>query len=239
MTDIQVYDAGSIVEQVIIRGDISKLRPEERAEYYTRLCKSLGLNPLTKPFEYIILNGKMTLYALKGATDQLRRVYGVSITNIRTEIQDDLMIVTATATDKHGRTDVDVGAVMMGNLKGEARANAIMKAITKAKRRVTLSLCGLGMLDESEVETIPNAVPYVEPVEPVRIQAPLDTYIMPSDIHSKDDFFHAVWQAFGYTEKEARAILAEMGRETLTMSIAPELWAILAEHKAAPEPQGA
>lgn len=29
-----------------------------------------------------------------------------------------------------------------------------MKAITKAKRRVTLSICGLGMLDESELETI-------------------------------------------------------------------------------------
>ena len=32
-----------------------------------------------------------------------------------------------------------------------------MKAETKSKRRVTLRLCGLGMLDESEVETIPNA----------------------------------------------------------------------------------
>ena len=32
-----------------------------------------------------------------------------------------------------------------------------MKAETKAKRRVTLSICGLGMLDETEVETIPGA----------------------------------------------------------------------------------
>jgi hypothetical protein len=31
-----------------------------------------------------------------------------------------------------------------------------MKATTKAKRRVTLSMIGLGMLDETEVETIPN-----------------------------------------------------------------------------------
>jgi hypothetical protein len=29
-----------------------------------------------------------------------------------------------------------------------------MKAVTKAKRRVTLSICGLGWLDESEIETI-------------------------------------------------------------------------------------
>jgi hypothetical protein len=32
-----------------------------------------------------------------------------------------------------------------------------MKAITKSKRRVTLSICGLGMLDESEIETIPQS----------------------------------------------------------------------------------
>jgi hypothetical protein len=32
-----------------------------------------------------------------------------------------------------------------------------MKAETKAKRRVTLSLVGLGLLDESELATIPNA----------------------------------------------------------------------------------
>ena len=45
----------------------------------------------------------------------------------------------------------------IGGLKGDALANGLMKAETKAKRRVTLSLCGLGMLDDSEVETIPNA----------------------------------------------------------------------------------
>jgi hypothetical protein len=33
----------------------------------------------------------------------------------------------------------------------------MLKAVTKAKRRVTLSLCGLGMTDESEVDSIPGA----------------------------------------------------------------------------------
>ena len=44
----------------------------------------------------------------------------------------------------------------------------MMKAETKAKRRVTLSICGLGMLDETEVETIPHAYPVPPP-------APADT----------------------------------------------------------------
>ncbi|MDU5950540.1 MAG: hypothetical protein E6Z15_26195, partial [Paenibacillus macerans] len=42
-------------------------------------------------------------------------------------------------------------------LTADELANAIMKAETKAKRRVTLSLSGLGMMDESEIETIEGA----------------------------------------------------------------------------------
>jgi hypothetical protein len=45
-----------------------------------------------------------------------------------------------------------------------------MKAETKGKRRVTLSICGLAMLDELEVETIPDAiktqVPELKPATP-------------------------------------------------------------------------
>jgi hypothetical protein len=61
--------------------------------------------------------------------------------------------------DKHGRTDIARGAVNISGLKGEMLANAMMKAETKAKRRATLSICGLGLLDEVEVETIPGATP--------------------------------------------------------------------------------
>jgi hypothetical protein len=57
---------------------------------------------------------------------------------------------------RDGREDEDYGVVTIGNLKGDAAANMIMKAITKAKRRVTLSISGLGMLDETEIETIPG-----------------------------------------------------------------------------------
>lgn len=154
--DIATIDLTAI-ERVIVAGDLSKLTPEQRWDYYQGVCRSVGLNPFTKPFEYINLNGKLTLYAVKGATDQLRRVYGVSLGKPEMQLEAGLCIVTITATDGRGRTDTDIGAVNIEGLKGEARANAVMKAITKGKRRVTLSLCGLGMLDETEVETIPGA----------------------------------------------------------------------------------
>ena len=157
--------SGSVLESVIIQGDLSKLSPAQRVEYYGRVCESLNLNPFTSPFEYIVLNGKLRLYAKKDATDQLRNLRGVSITGLERSVVGDLYVVVAHARDSAGREDSDMGAVSIAALKGEALANAMLKAVTKAKRRVTLSLCGLGMTDESEVESIPGAY-YPEAIDP-------------------------------------------------------------------------
>lgn len=150
-------EAEQTLASVILNGDLSRLSPKEKVVYYNNFCQSLGLNPLTKPFEYMRLNGKETLYAKKDATEQLRKVNGISIEIKSREIIDDIYIVTASAKNSLGRTDESIGAVSIAGLKGEAKANAIMKAETKSKRRVTLSISGLGLLDENEVETIPNA----------------------------------------------------------------------------------
>ena len=42
-----------VVEKVVIGGDLAGLNAAQRAEYYGAVCRSLGLNPLTKPFEYL------------------------------------------------------------------------------------------------------------------------------------------------------------------------------------------
>jgi hypothetical protein len=143
------------LEKVLIKGDLSSLTQTERLGYMKSVCDATGLNPLTQPFEYITLNGKLQLYAKKSATDQLRKIHGVSILELRAERMEDVYVVTAFARDREERTDAAKGAVTVGNLKGDALANALMKAETKAKRRVTLSICGLGVLDETELETIP------------------------------------------------------------------------------------
>lgn len=156
------------IEQVLLGGDLSKLNPQERLSYYNAVCQSLALNPLTQPFAYIVLNNKLTLYAKKDCTEQLRKVHGVSITKVDPKQIGDLLVVVSEAVDRAGRTDSATGAVAVKNVEGKDRnnnkyvydltgenlANAMMKAETKAKRRVTLSLCGLGMLDETEVDTL-------------------------------------------------------------------------------------
>lgn len=148
-----------VIESVLLGGDLSRLSPEQRIAYYNRVCESLGLNPLTQPFAYIRLNGKEVLYAKKDATEQLRMIHDISIDpkGFAREVIEGVYVVTAPASMPSGRTDVSTGAVPIEGLKGESRANAMMKAETKAKRRVTLSICGLGMLDETEVESISDA----------------------------------------------------------------------------------
>jgi len=156
MEQVQVRPGADILESVIIQGDLSKLTPGQRVEYYNAVCKSLGLNPLTQPFNYLQLNGKLVLYANKTASDQLRKINNVSIEKPEIRFEDDWIIVTVGAHDDQGRTDSDVGVVGKKDMRGDF-GNALMKAVTKAKRRVTLSICGLGWSDETEIETIPGA----------------------------------------------------------------------------------
>ena len=78
------------MEQVVIGGDLSKLSAADRLTYYRNVCESVGLNPLTKPFDYLTLSGRMVLYARKDATDQLRNLRGVSVRIVSRERVEDV-----------------------------------------------------------------------------------------------------------------------------------------------------
>jgi hypothetical protein len=157
-TNLTKTDGLQTIESVLIQGDLSQLSHSDRMSYYSRLCESLGLNPLTQPFAYIRLNGKLKLYALREATEQLRKIHNVSVRiQARELVADSIYVVTAQASLPDGHCDESIGAVSIAGLQGEALANAVMKAETKSKRRVTLSICGLAFLDETEVNSIPKA----------------------------------------------------------------------------------
>lgn len=146
-----------IISDLVIQGDISKMSNENRLKYYMSLCKAYNLSPLTQPFDIITFRGgKTVLYANKTCAEQLRKNYGISIIDVNQTIENDIIVSTVKLQDSTGRIDMEIGAVPCKGLYGDAMANARMKSITKAKRRATLSMCGLGMLDETEIETIPN-----------------------------------------------------------------------------------
>ena len=170
-TELAHSDAGAVIEAVIVKGDLSKLTPEERVKYYSEVCRSQGLNPFTRPFEYLSLQGKTVLYATRGCADQLRRINNISLSILSQRIDGDLFTVHVKAEARDGRIDEDFGVVNIGGTKGVDRANQILKGITKAKRRVTLSICGLGFMDESEVDDI---APRPDP--PQSVVAELDSF---------------------------------------------------------------
>ena len=145
------------LNEVILKGDLRSLSDQDKLIYYKNVCESIGINPLTKPFDYIILNNKQTLYATKNCTDQLRSLHKISIAVKDRKVDNGLLTVVVEAEDSKGRKDSDMGFANVQGLRGEALGNAMLKAVTKAKRRVTLSICGLGgFLDETEVEDLPQ-----------------------------------------------------------------------------------
>jgi hypothetical protein len=150
-------DPVSVIEKLIVNGDLSSLSSEQRITYYRLKCEQIGLDPALQPFAYMQLQGKLTLYATKACTQQLCAKHRISTSVLSREEIGDVLEVTARATLPDGMFADDCGCVSLANKRGDDMANARMKAVTKAKRRAVLALCGLGDLDETEVETIKGA----------------------------------------------------------------------------------
>ena len=161
----------AIQESIVLRGDLSGLNEQQKKNYYLFRCRQVGLDPAAKPFDLLKLNGKEILYANAGATQQLCSIHKLSTQITHRERIDDIYVVSVRVTGADGRVSENQGAVSVGNARGDALANAILKATTKAIRRAVLAHCGLGMMDETEVETIPEArresIVITEDVKPI------------------------------------------------------------------------
>jgi hypothetical protein len=148
---------GETLSKLVLDGDLSKLDPGQKMAYYVYRCKAVGLDPATKPFDIINLQGKVTMYATKECAAQISQRDQLSVMIVDAKpITGDINQVQARVTDAKGRTTDDLGCVNTKGLTGDALCNAMLKATTKAKRRAILSHSGLGMLDETELETIPT-----------------------------------------------------------------------------------
>lgn len=148
---------------LIARGELQSLTPRDRLLYYVKRCEAIGLDPATQPLEFMRLNGKLKLYAKKETAAQLTRLHKLSVMLVRDPEEQKragglFAVAHARVKGPDGRESDDVGLVSLDNQRGEAYANACMKAATKAKRRAVLGHCGLGELDESELEGIRGRV---------------------------------------------------------------------------------
>ncbi len=147
----------TITAKLIFSGDMSGLNPDEKAQYYQGMCKRIGLDPFAQPFQILRIQNRQMLYLTRAGAQQLNRLHSVSHQITARENIMDCYVVTARAYTPDNRQTESIGAVPLKGLQGEALCNAFMKAETKAKRRSTLDLLGLGILDESETSSIPGA----------------------------------------------------------------------------------
>lgn len=258
------YNPEALFESLALKGDLSGLSPQDKVAYYKALCERLRLDPATQPFLPLELNGKVILYASKSATDQLARVWNIDRTITDRQMMTDagVYVVTVRAELPNGRSEDSTGAVAIAvnkqvnnkwgtyPLQGEQLANALMKAETKAKRRAVLSILGLGMLDESEVEAIPESrkrpsefgpartpvsitpkpapVPDVpaDPTDPAQAAAVLEVQTLARELNAIAEPDEPKWTKsliLEYAEhrtQEKAATIAELSTETLRTVIA-------------------
>lgn len=146
-----------VVNKVVLQGDLSGLSTEELVMYYGAVCRNAGFDPVVKPFDVMTLQGKKVLYPNKTASAQLTAMHGCTVNVVdKGAGPNDTYFVHVRVVKKDGSTVDDLGVVSISNLRGDAAANAIMKATTKAKRRAILSAFGIGGNDESETEGMFN-----------------------------------------------------------------------------------
>lgn len=156
--DAMIEEATIAMQRASAAGrDTKALSHDERVATLAALSKALGLNPLVNGVQFLSLSGREVLYVTKQATDQIAARLRLNRETIAgPEVRDfggtKLVFCQVRVTAPDGRSEVATATLPLGDL-----VNAAMKVETKAKRRATLSIAGLGLLTEEEADTIPGA----------------------------------------------------------------------------------
>jgi hypothetical protein len=158
-------DARSALAHYLGTGDLSRLQPEQRAALYLEICRSLAINPRTRPLDWIEFfdpetkGKKLVLYPNKTCTDQLAYLHRIRVRVLEEKTIGTLFKVSVEGTMPDGRTEQNVAYVDLTDaqgqtLRGQRYGNALMKGMTKAKRRLVLGMVGMSVPDD---ETLPRA----------------------------------------------------------------------------------
>lgn len=168
--DSYIEDATTAFQQAVAANrDTAGLRPEHRGALLNELARALKLNPLTKPVIFLKTGQGESIYVTRQGADQIaarlklnreviegpdaRKIGNIEVAFCR---------VRVTAPD--GRSETSTATLAFSD-----PAMILMKVETKAKRRATLSIAGLGMLSEEDAEemgidaTIDRTAPASEP----------------------------------------------------------------------------
>lgn len=139
-------------------GDWNGVSDADRMRFLKHMCDALSIPLVLNPFKFISMKGKTVLYSTAEAAFSLARKnkMTVKVTEERFDKESQILTVKVTATHPKGEQSDDVGKIYLGGLSGQDRANAEMKAVTKAKRRAIFSALGLSVMDEDEIKHLRN-----------------------------------------------------------------------------------
>ena len=188
------------IQQIILKenGRCDKLSVEQKYDYANWICEMMQVKAALRPIDFIPTQGGIKPYLNKGAAEIIRDARGISVSEIKVEEVNGMFIVTCNLKDRNGRTDSDIGAWPKGDSE---QHNSLMKAVTKAKRRATLSMCRLGGLVEEAHPT--------EYTTDISQQECKSQILLEDESSTKNQFFQVVRSKIG-DEKLPREILADL-----------------------------
>jgi len=174
------------IQSVLTRdgGRCDNLNIDQQAEYKKWLCAKIGVSPTLQPIDLIPTKNGLRPYLNKGAAELIRDERKISITGLEVSEQNGMFVVSCKVRGQNGRIDCDMGACLKnGTQKSPMNPNdSLMKAVTKAKRRATLSMCGLGVIIEEAHPTEYNGE------KPEETPSPNVTAILEDEAESKRNF---------------------------------------------------
>lgn len=157
-------------------GDLSGLTKEQQAIAYLEACRDLGLNWRTKPFIIAkVGNGPATLYPTVEGIEQLAAIHHVDTHVDGETMLEGIYSVRVRAVLPNGRGATKTGKMFVKGMNGQALANAMMKAESKAYRRAVRAVVSLN----SYRPTDPTAKPIFEPPEPAIVAEAVALVIEP------------------------------------------------------------
>jgi hypothetical protein len=153
-------------QQLVIQHDLSKLTPEEVAKYLADVSVFIGLDPGLNGLDTIWMKNEngpgqsLVVYARRGTAEILRNILRIEVQSLTNQMINGSIVFTAAGRKPDdngvvgGRNEIATGSKYITGLVGKALDDAIMTASTRALRRLTMQFTSLGILDESEVQSL-------------------------------------------------------------------------------------
>jgi hypothetical protein len=142
-------------------GNVNLTRADEQQACAEALVQQLGLRMSSMPIKFLkTRNGEIQPYLTASGAADIMISTGASVTDVQMTTVHGCAICRSTILTRDNRTGVATGAVALDGLRGEALANAFMKAETKSVRRNVLRTCrpdAVWLIQDEDIEGIEGA----------------------------------------------------------------------------------